>query len=63
MNFDKRVKRFERQYTFNWLFIWIVTAIIFVVLIWGGYTIVKVVKKVDEHGLKNVIERVWEGEK
>lgn len=67
MSFSKRAesfeKRWQRTYTFNWFVIVICSFLLLAFIIAFGFFTVKSYKAVEEQGLKNVIERVWEGRK
>jgi ABC-type phosphate transport system permease subunit len=58
MDFDKTFKRTIRAA----VIIWVLVAFFTVAFIFGViFFAVKAVKAVEQYGLKNTIERVWEG--
>ena len=66
-NFDREFERMQKRG--NWLFtivpifIGVVFCMIVAWYVFIGYVAVKTVDQVDKHGLKSVVERVWEGPK
>lgn len=61
-NFDKEFNRTSKMIKVRFYFIMILIVITMMTIVAVGEKVVKVVKTVNEEGLKNVIERVWEGE-
>jgi hypothetical protein len=56
---------FDKKFNFLWKFVWVIIFVAFIgSLAWYvflGFVGVKTIEQVEQRGLKNVIERVWEG--
>jgi len=63
--FDSDFTKFDRRFDFMSKFVFGFIAVVFVlVIVWYlfvGVVAVKTFSYVDEHGMKNAVERVWEG--
>lgn len=66
-DFDSNFKNFDRRFNFMWRFVWVFFFVVLLISIaWYsliGYVAVQAVDQVGQHGLKGVVERVWEGPK
>jgi hypothetical protein len=64
-----KMKKIKDDFNFDWLFkvvpIFIIAVFVLIVASWVlfGTIAFKTYDSVKEHGLKSVIERIWEGEK
>jgi hypothetical protein len=57
-NFDRDFERIRKASMGSMFFGWLMTAALICLMIWGG---IKLIGGVQEHGLKGVIENIWEG--
>ena len=56
---------FDRRFNFMWKLFWVFFGFVFVgIIVWYlfiGTVAVKLVDKVQDNGLKSIVEQVWEG--
>lgn len=56
---------FTRRYNKNKRFIWVAVIIKFIIamaiITVIGFSVIYVVKEVNERGLKSIVEKIWEG--
>ena len=48
----------------DWVTIWIIIIIfvVFSVFVGFGYIAIKAIGEIEKHGLKHIVEQIWEGE-
>jgi len=62
---DPVFDNFDRRFNFMWKLFWVFFGFVFVgIIVWYlfiGTVAVKLVDKVQDNGLKSIVEQVWEG--